>query len=264
LVLAAFIAPAYSTSKAYVSKKTWTSAGCSGTSTLIGDGYDDFFADGTCIPESKATSSRRRDSSTIYRKVLCTANTANTGYTRTEYTDAACTTGANQVNAGSTDTCTQGGSEYKLNTCATTSATVGAIEYGTYSAAGCADAELNGAGFFLVNFCKMQDDGSGTWSNSEKFVIEGGQLKKYRFTDSSQKDCSGVGALQTTYDANSCQVMDAGANQYLKTSALIDGASIEGASTLAGSTGNNAGAQNVLNSITMLLGLALSFVFILY
>ena len=267
LILAVLIAPGYSTSKAYVSKKMWSSSGCTGTATLIKDSYDDFWADNTCIPEAVATAGRRRTSGNTnnYRKVSCTANTASTGYTRTEYTDSACTAGASQTSAGSTDTCFGAGSEYEIYSCTTTSATVGAFEYGTYSAEGCADSELNGAGAALVNFCK-QDVDSGAWSESSKYLIENGRFVKYKWTNSANKDCSGTGTAVvesgTTYSwtPGACQAIG---TQWIKVSALIDGASIDGYSTLSQS-GNSSDRKAMLNPIALLLaGLSLSFGFIL-
>ena len=267
LVLAVLIAPAYPTSKAYVSKKMWTSSGCTGD--MVKDKYDDFFADGTCIPESKSTASRRRTAITdTYRKVLCTANTATTGYTRTEYTDSACTTGASQTASGSTDTCFGAGSEYETYTCTTTSATVGAVEYRTYSVDGCADAELAGAGFFLVNYC-VRDEEDGTWSESWKYVIEGGKLQKYEWKNWANADCSGTGTAVTDrrFTTDSCNTFG---TEFIKISALIDGADIDGYSTLNGAptsapttaSGNSSEVKAVLNPITVLLvGLFLSLGF---
>jgi len=262
LILVALVVPACCTSKAYVSEKVWTSSGCSGASTLIHDGHGDFFADGTCTVADKATSGRRRSSpSNKYSKVLCAANTASTGYTSTDYTDSACTAGASQDKAESTDTCTASASLYKLFTCTTTSATVGAVEYVTYSADGCAESEVNGAGFFLVNSCKMNLDGVA-WEKSSNILIENGVLKQYQWTTSANKDCSGTGTAvpNFAFTPGVCQALE---DQWIKVGNMIDGASIDGYSTLPGSS-NSGGRQAALKSTTMLLGLVICFGFIWY
>ena len=90
------------------------------------------------------------------------ANTATSGFTEHKYTDAACSAGAVQEHSHATDACT--GTPHPVQyTCATTSATVGLVQYGTYSAAGCGADQLNGAGYFLINYCEREDD-SGAWS----------------------------------------------------------------------------------------------------
>ena len=181
------IAPACSTSLTAMTKKTWTAAGCSGTDTLIADSITIF--DTTCMENAK-------DGVTYYEKSTCTANTATctNGYTRTKYTDSACTVESTSSeissDAETTGACTQSGTEYTQYGCSTTSATLGAVKWTKHSAAGCTDSTLTRSGYWAINFCAV-DNSDGAYEKSEKRNIVDGKLSFDKWPASlSSKDCS--------------------------------------------------------------------------
>ena len=126
-LLAVLIAPAYSTSETYRSTKVWTASGCSGTSSLIQDTYDDeVLADGTCVKTEEATSGNGGNTgytaAELWIKATCTVATTD-GWSRGVYTDSACTTldVSDALRTETTGACTQDhsldGSKYTQCSC---------------------------------------------------------------------------------------------------------------------------------------------------
>merc|ERR1712166_337199 len=269
ILVAVLIAPAHSTSLAAATMKIWTGADCSGT--LI----EDIFimnppTDGSCMEarnENEDSDGNKFDPptyETFYRKATCTANTATNGWSRKKYTDSSCTTARTtgsdnsiEVPPGTCHSMTEGSATlYRQFGCASTSATVGAVLFGAYSAAGCADSTLTGNGYFTVNFCEMDSD-NGASTGSKKWVIEGGKLQQYEYT-AANKDCSagGTAVVNMTYSSGACSASLAKpGTQWIKMSAVIDGASIAGYSTLAGNTATSAAISVFLGVVCTVLNL---------
>jgi len=248
---AVLIAPACSTSLATATHKMWSTAGCSGTDTLTADKVE-IFEDGTCM-ETAA------DGTTIYEKSSCTADTTN-GYTRKQYSDSACTTETTSLSTETTGSCVQvDANEYKQLGCGTTSATLGAVKYTKHSAAGCADSTLTDAGYWTVNFCSM-DNNDGAWEESTKISIVNGKISYSQWTDSASKDCSGTGTPVGTFEIDACAQMTPASGTleavWYKTSAMIDGASVPGYSTLSsGNTATSAAISVSLGVVCTVLNL---------
>merc|ERR1712166_1292064 len=251
ILVAVLIAPAHSTSLAGMTEKRWTAADCSGTATLIKDRFMMTPpTDGSCMQarnENEDSNGNKFDPptyETFYRKATCTANTATNGYSSKKYTDSSCTTARTtgsdnsiEVPTGTCHSMTEGSATlYRQFGCASTSATVGAVLFGAYSAAGCADSTLTG---------------------SKKWVIEGGKLQQYEYT-AANKDCSagGTAVVNMTFSSGACSASLAKpGTQWIKMSAVIDGASIAGYSTLAGNTATSAAISVFLGVVCTVLNL---------
>merc|ERR1711865_58462 len=271
ILVAVLIAPAHSTSLAGVTVKIWTAADCSGTATLIEDKFRmNPPTDGSCMEarnENEDSDGNKFDPptyETFYRKATCTANTATNGWSSKKYTDSSCTTARTtgsdnsiEVPTGTCHSMTEGSATlYRQFGCASTSATVGAVLFGAYSAAGCADSTLTGNGYFTVNFCEMDSD-NGASTGSKKWVIEGGKLQQYEYT-AANKDCSagGTAVVNMTFSSGACSASLAKpGTQWIKMSAVIDGASIAGYSTLAGNTATSAAISVFLGVVCTVLNL---------
>merc|ERR1712166_42237 len=264
-ILAVLIAPACSTSVGFAIKKRWSAAGCSGTDTLI---YDKIQmgkgpTDGSCNEEVG-------DTPTAYEKTTCTANTATDGYSNGDYTDAGCTTlvAGEVLTTKPTNECvTNTGSvtEYETWVCGTTSPTLGGVYYQQYNAAGCPDSNRTSAGYFAVNYCK-KDSTNGAWKDSSKDVIENGKIQTYEWEDSSTfstterlaaKGCTGGGTakVNATYTLNACTAALGQSGVWYKMGALIDGASIDGYSTVSGNTATSAAISVFLGVVCTVLNL---------
>lgn len=270
-ITAAMILTVDATSKSYVRKTLWSSAGCTTSADIISDNINPAIMPSQgCMAVQKATASSCDNDhgvttcSNKYEKVTCTANTATTGFTKKKYSDSACTTdtgGAIQASTGtSTGACVQDGANqpYVKYTCDTTSATVGLVPYGLYSAAGCADDQLKGAGSFLVNSCSPNEEGIA-WNRSDKYVIENGKFKQYRWTNTANKDCSGTGTEITS--GNVVIGCEPFGSQWIKVGAMIDGANIAGASTLSGASSSGVQAPLKITTVFLALVLAVGLVF---
>ena len=235
ILVAALIAPAYSTSLATVTRKMWSIAGCSGTDNLVADRIDKIFVDGACTSVTKPDDSG--ESVTYYEKSSCIADTATNGYIVHEYTDSACSVGKDpdSVTEGSpTGSCVYKASSekgYRQYGCSSTSATLGAVTWGQHSAAGCADSTLIRNGYWAINLCEMDmnQDSLGTWKKSYKRSIVNGNVVYSEWTDSASKDCSATVTPLGALDFDACSQSG---SRWIKTGALIDGASVPGYSTL--------------------------------
>ena len=182
----------------------------------------------------------------FYERSTCTADTATNGYTRTIYTDSACTvestTGEPSV-AKPTGTCTdQGVGTFELYGCTSTSATLGAMKYTKHSAAGCADSTLTESGYRPINFCEVDSD-NNAYEKSEKSNIVNGQISFGQWPASmASKDCSATGftVLGALYPDDVCRHGgEHDPDSWNKYSAVIDGASVPGYSTLSSTTSGN-------------------------
>jgi len=271
ILVAVLIAPAHSTSLAGMTEKRWTAADCSGTATLIKDRFMMTPpTDGSCMQarnENEDSNGNKFDPptyETFYRKATCTANTATNGYSSKKYTDSSCTTARTtgsdnsiEVPTGTCQSITEGSATvYRQFGCASTSATVGAVLFGAYSAAGCADSTLTGVGYFAVNFCEMESD-NGAVEKSNKWVIEGGKFQQYEYT-AANKDCSagGTAKVNMSYSSGACSAsLQNPGTQWIKMSALTDGASIAGYSTLTGNTATSAAISVFLGVVCTVLNL---------
>merc|ERR1712166_174394 len=269
ILVAVLIAPAHSTSLAAATLKIWTAADCSGT--LIEDKFImNPPTDGSCMQarnENEDSNGNKFDPptyETFYRKATCTANTATNGYSSKKYTDSSCTTARTtgsdnsiEVPTGTCQSITDGSATvYRQFGCASTSATVGAALYGAYSAAGCADSTLTSGGYFAINFCAMESN-NGAVTKSKKWVIEGGKLQEYEYT-AANKDCSagGTAMVNSTYSSDACSAsLKNPGTEWYKISAVIDGASIAGYSTLAGNTATSAAISVFLGVVCTVLNL---------
>merc|ERR1712166_226649 len=223
-ILAVLIAPACSTSVGFAIKKRWSAAGCSGTDTLI---YDKIQTgkgptDGSC-------NEKVGDTPTAYEKPTCTASTATDGYPNGDYTDAGCTT----LVAGEVLT------TKPTNECVTNTGS--------------------------VNYCK-KDSTNGAWKDSSKDVIENGKIQTYEWEDSSTfstterlaaKGCTGGGTakVNATYTLNACTAALGQSGVWYKMGALIDGASIDGYSTVSGNTATSAAISVFLGVVCTVLNL---------
>lgn len=102
------------------------------------------------------------------------------------------------------------------------------MKYGLYSAVGCADSTLTGSGYWAINFCAM-DNSDGAWGKSEMRTIVNGKISYSEWTDSASKDCSATVTPLGALDFDACSQSG---SRWIKTGALIDGASVPGYSTL--------------------------------
>jgi len=266
ILVAALIAPAYS-SLPFVTKKTYSAAGCA-AATLIGDAMemDEGPSDGTCgmtAGETEdATGSDTGVYETFYEKVTCADNTATNGYTVAEFSDSACTVAKTTLplrpQTKTTGGCTLeavGSNEYEQYGCGSTSDTVGAVKYGMYSTADCADASFQSAGYFAVNFCQMSTSG-GAWISSSKAVIENAKIQTYTY--STVQDCSSAGVAQPLqiYTLDACTAHPSQPGQWLKLGKMIDGSSIDGAGTVpTGNTATSAAISVFLGVVCTVLNL---------
>merc|ERR1712166_1114888 len=242
ILVAVLIAPACSTSVTYPQYQEYTAAGCSST-TLVKEEFELRAGTqmGSCNKASVATATQlpgKEAPSNAWTKVTCTADTATNGYTYGTYTDSECTTLLGDGRGGEdkklegtgSDLCNDDGpNKFQKYSCGSTSADVGAVDYSFHSAAGCADSDLTGIGFLLVNKCEQKsEDGV---RHSEKRVIENGKIQAYKWTNSANLlDCSGTGAIWYPLSVDTCQAF--GSFGWIKVGTMIDGASIAGYSTL--------------------------------
>merc|ERR1711865_102406 len=242
ILVAALIAPAYS-SLTFGTTKSYSAAGCS-AATLIEDKIEAMTmagpADGSCGMNGEA----EQGSSTyaaVYEKSTCTDATTN-GYTYGQFTDSACTiaktTTRRRVKAvtESTGVCEAHAwkAEWKQYGCVSTSETLGAVNYGVFSTADCADASIQMVGYYMVNFCNVSSSNS-LWSRSTKTVIENAKLVGYEYTTAGggTKDCSGTATpTGTPATPAACTAIESHPGQWLKVGNMIDGSGIDGADTI--------------------------------
>merc|ERR1712166_569156 len=236
ILVAVLIAPACSTSVTYPQYQEYTAAGCSST-TLVKEEFELRAGTqmGSCNKASVATATAiagQDAPSNSWTKVTCTADTATNGYTYGRYTDSGCTTLLQGEHGGEdkklegtgSDLCNDDGpNKFQKYSCGSTSADVGAVAWTLHSAAGCADSDLTGIGFLLVNKCEQKsEDGV---RHSEKNVIENGKIKTYKWTNSANLlDCSGTGTPSNLLSVDACQAL--GSLGWFKLGTMIDGASL--------------------------------------
>jgi hypothetical protein len=265
LIVAVLIAPAYSTSVTYAIKSTYSSSGCE-ASTITEFSYEirAGLELGSCVKNSVATATAIAGESTpidTWTKVTCTADTAN-GYTYGKYSDSACTVEQDPSSTATTGSCDADGNipadKWVKVGCASTSADVGVLGYTKYSAAGCADSDLDKIGFWLINYCSLEEvDGV---AQSEKWVVEDGKFMLYKWTASS--DCSGTGTAQltTAISEGACQKPTSDPYFY-QVGTMTDGASIAGYSApgdpsfIDGNTATSAAISVFLGGLCIVLNL---------
>ena len=105
------------------------------------------------------------------------------------------------------------------------------------------------------------DEEANAWGKSEKQVIENGKVQMYKYTAAGTSDCSGTGTavVNATYTLGACTAsLSEPDTTWYKMSAMIDGSSIAGASTLAsGNTATSAAISVFLGVVCTVLNLML-------